>query len=109
MVKVSTSSNEVDLQWTAPAQGGVGIASYDVTRNGAALSTVTTPSATDLTVTPNTSYTYGIAAISFTWSAGDNDCERGHSSYSDLCAADRGSRDGGVLGRVRRKHRHVID
>lgn len=53
------------MQWTALAQAGVGIASYNVTRNGTALSTVTALSATDLTVAPSTSYTYGIAAMSY--------------------------------------------
>ena len=64
-VKVSASSNEVDLQWTAPAQSGVGIASYNIYRDNVLLRTVTTPAVVDTTVQPNTSYTYGIAPVSY--------------------------------------------
>ena len=56
-------SNEVDLAWTASVDN-VGVAGYQVIRNGAAAGTVsgTTLSLADTGVSPNTSYTYSVKA-----------------------------------------------
>jgi hypothetical protein len=64
-IKTSSSSNEVDLQWQAPAQTGVGVALYTVTRNGSALGSTSGLTYSDTTVAPNTSYTYGIVTQSY--------------------------------------------
>jgi hypothetical protein len=57
------SPTSVNVTWPA-ASDNVGVSAYDVTRNGAALTTVagTTTSFTDNTAAPNTNYTYAVRA-----------------------------------------------
>ncbi|HZU28900.1 MAG TPA: PA14 domain-containing protein [Bryobacteraceae bacterium] len=56
--------NEVDLAWNASTDN-VGVAGYQITRNGAVISTVgaTTGTWADSTVTPNTAYSYSVKAF----------------------------------------------
>lgn len=60
----SSSGNQVNLSWTASTDD-VGVAGYNVYRNGSATPVatgVTSPSYTDNTVSPQTTYTYTVAA-----------------------------------------------
>lgn len=64
LVATSPDPNHVNLSWS-PSTDDVGVAGYDVYRNGSAtpLATgVTNTSYTDATVAPGTSYTYTVAA-----------------------------------------------
>ncbi len=59
----SATSTTVGLSWTASTDN-VGVAGYTVYRNGVALGTTnSTPSYTDTTATPSTTYTYTVAAF----------------------------------------------
>ena len=60
---VANGSGEVDLTWTASSDN-VGVAGYQITRNGVAFTTVSAATLTypDTSVAPSTSYTYSITA-----------------------------------------------
>ncbi|WP_072482425.1 discoidin domain-containing protein [Amycolatopsis australiensis] len=55
------TATSVPLTWNA-ATDNVGVAGYDILRNGTAVATSTTPSYTDTGLTPDTSYTYAVRA-----------------------------------------------
>lgn len=57
-----TSPTQVNLTWN-PSTDNVGVAGYQITRNGAILQTVPTNSFVDNTVNPATVYTYSIKAF----------------------------------------------
>jgi fibronectin type 3 domain-containing protein len=60
----AVSSTSVSLGWTASnANGGLGVAGYDVYRDGALIGGSTTTSYTDNTATANTTYSYTIDAF----------------------------------------------
>jgi chitodextrinase len=56
------SSAEVDLSWTA-STSSVGVAGYNVTRNGVAIGTSPTTTFNDTTVSAGTTYTYTVTAF----------------------------------------------
>jgi fibronectin type 3 domain-containing protein len=55
--------NEIDLSWTASTPGSAPIAGYQITRNGTLLATVSGTGLADTSVSPNTTYTYTVAAV----------------------------------------------
>ena len=57
----TTTATSVALTWSA-ATDNVGVAGYDILRDGTAVATSTTPSYTDTGLTPDTSYTYAVRA-----------------------------------------------
>lgn len=59
----ATTSTSVSLSWNASSDAG-GVAAYDLTRNGTALTTVGASSTTytDTSVTPSTQYVYAVRA-----------------------------------------------
>lgn len=59
-------SNSVGLEWDASNDtGGAGLAEYHVFRNGGMnpIGTTSTPQYNDTTVSPNTTYSYGVSAV----------------------------------------------
>jgi chitodextrinase len=57
----TTPLNRVDLTWNASTDN-VGVAGYDVIRNGAKIATSAGPSYSDTSVSPQTTYTYEVRA-----------------------------------------------
>lgn len=57
----TTTGTSVALSWSA-ATDNVGVAGYDVLRNGVAVATSATTSYTDTGLTPDTTYTYAVRA-----------------------------------------------
>jgi chitodextrinase len=57
----ATTATSVALTWGA-ATDNVGVAGYDILRNGTAIATSATPSYTDTGLAPETSYTYTVRA-----------------------------------------------
>jgi hypothetical protein len=57
----ATNGSQVDLSWTA-ATDNVGVAGYDVLRDGALIGTSPSTSYSDTTTSPNTTYTYTVRA-----------------------------------------------
>ncbi|MEU4246609.1 discoidin domain-containing protein [Amycolatopsis sp. NPDC026612] len=57
----TTTATSVALTWSA-ATDNVGVAGYDILRNGTAVATSATPSYTDTGLTPDTGYTYTVRA-----------------------------------------------
>jgi F5/8 type C domain-containing protein/fibronectin type III domain protein/calcineurin-like phosphoesterase family protein len=57
----TTTATSVALTWNA-ATDNVGVAGYDILRNGTTTATSATPSYTDTGLTPDTSYTYSVRA-----------------------------------------------
>jgi hypothetical protein len=55
------SGVRVDLSWT-PSTDNVGVQGYDVFRNGGIVGTVTSPSFSDLDVSPGSTYSYSVQA-----------------------------------------------
>lgn len=66
-VQTSSFPNHVDLHWTASSDdaNGVGIAYYDVYRNGVWVNHTISPQFTDTAVSASTSYTYWIVPVDF--------------------------------------------
>ena len=63
---IGTSSSQINVAWTA-AQDTVGVTGYTIYRNGAPIATVTSTLAySDTGLSPNTSYSYRIAAFDAT-------------------------------------------
>jgi chitodextrinase len=58
----AAGSNQVDLAWTASTDD-VGVASYEIRRDGTAIGTSPTASYSDTSVQPNTTYSYTVVAI----------------------------------------------
>jgi hypothetical protein len=56
------NSGEIDLTWTASTDH-VGVAGYNIYRNGVVIGTSTTPAYVDKTVGPGGSYTYAVTAF----------------------------------------------
>lgn len=63
LTATAISPTQVNLDWTASTPGSAPITGYQVTCNGAVVATVTGNSFDDTSLTPNTSYTYSVAAI----------------------------------------------
>jgi chitodextrinase len=61
LTATSVASSQVGLSWTASTDN-VGVASYQVLRNGSVIATVSGTSYTDTTVAPGTTYTYQVVA-----------------------------------------------
>ena len=59
---VAKSATEVDLSWTASTDN-VGVAGYQILRNGSVLASAVGLAYADTSVSPNTPYTYGIKAF----------------------------------------------
>ena len=57
----TTTATSAALMWSA-ATDNVGVAGYDILRDGTAVATSTTPSYTDNGLTPDTSYSYAVRA-----------------------------------------------
>ncbi|RSM43992.1 alkaline phosphatase [Amycolatopsis balhimycina DSM 5908] len=57
----TTTATSVALTWNA-ATDNVGVAGYDILRNGTAVTTSTAPSYTDTGLAPDTAYTYAVRA-----------------------------------------------
>jgi hypothetical protein len=57
----TTTATSVALTWSA-ATDNVGVAGYDILRDGTAVATSTTPSYTDNGLTPDTGYSYAVRA-----------------------------------------------
>jgi hypothetical protein len=73
-ISASPMSSEVDLSWTAATEtGGIGVYGYQVLRNGVPLisSPTTALTYTDLTTSPNSTYTYTVRAIDYHWNTTD--------------------------------------
>jgi chitodextrinase len=62
LVASNVSANEIDLSWTASSDN-VGVAGYDVLRDGVQIGSSTTTSYTDLSVNPATTYQYQVRAV----------------------------------------------
>ncbi|MGL4521574.1 MAG: lytic polysaccharide monooxygenase [Bacilli bacterium] len=62
MLASSITTNSVDLKWTASTDN-VGVASYEVLRDGKVVATTSSTSLTDKQLTPNTAYTYTVRAL----------------------------------------------
>ena len=60
----SPNQTQVKLTWS-PSTDDVGVAGYTVYRNGAQLTTVTSPGYTDGSVSPSTTYSYTVDAFDF--------------------------------------------
>ena len=58
---VARSSSQVDLSWTASTDN-VGVAGYQIIRNGSLLTSVSNSPYSDLSATPNTTYSYSVRA-----------------------------------------------
>jgi len=57
------SSTQINLAWTAPTSiGGTALAGYKIYRNGTQVGASVIPSYGDTTLTPNTTYSYTVAA-----------------------------------------------
>jgi hypothetical protein len=61
LAATATTATSVALTWNA-ATDNVGVAGYDILRNGTAVATSTTPSYTDTGLSPDTAYTYAVRA-----------------------------------------------
>jgi chitodextrinase len=61
LTTTSISSTQINLSWTASSDN-VGVAGYRIYRNGTQITTVTTSSYSNTTLSPSTSYTYSISA-----------------------------------------------
>jgi hypothetical protein len=68
LVATAVNRQRIDLSWTASTDN-VGVAGYQIFRNGSPLDVATTNSYTDSTVTASTTYTYSVVAFD---SAGNN-------------------------------------
>jgi chitodextrinase len=68
LMTTSVTSSSVGLSWS-PSTDNVGVAGYDVLRNGAQVGTTSSTSFTDSTVAPNTTYQYSVEAFD---AAGNN-------------------------------------
>lgn len=64
LVGNAPNGNEVDLGWIAPTDN-VAVGGYEINRDGSLLATIdaTSPSYTDNTTTPGTTYSYTVAAL----------------------------------------------
>ncbi len=64
-VSISTRPTQIDLQWAgAPDDAnGIGVRAYRIYRNGVEIQATRTPEFTDTTVSPSTSYDYGIQTL----------------------------------------------
>lgn len=62
IVSTTITENSISLTWS-PSNSSVGIAGYNVYRNGAKISTVNATSFTDTSLQANTTYTYQITAF----------------------------------------------
>ena len=62
LTATATGAGRVDLSWTASTDD-VGVAGYRIFRNGAQVGSSTTPSFTDSTALPQTSYSYRVSAF----------------------------------------------
>jgi hypothetical protein len=58
----AASSNEVDLSWTASTDN-VGVAGYDILRDGTQIATSSTTTYKDLSVSPSRTYNYTVKAF----------------------------------------------
>ncbi len=61
LTAVTTTATSAALTWSA-ATDNVGVAGYDILRDGTAVASSTTPSYTDNGLTPDTSYSYAVRA-----------------------------------------------
>jgi chitodextrinase len=61
LTATAVSSNEVDLGWTGSTDN-VGVAGYDILRNGTQIATAPGTTFKDLSVSPSTPYTYTVKA-----------------------------------------------
>ena len=59
---VATGPNAVNVSWTASADAGTGVAGYRIFRNNVSVATTATTSYADTGLTPQTSYSYQVAA-----------------------------------------------
>jgi fibronectin type 3 domain-containing protein len=57
--------SKVGLAWSASSDSGGGIDTYRIFRNGVQIGTSPSPSYSDLTVQPNTTYTYQVSAVDY--------------------------------------------
>lgn len=66
-IATSEFPTQVDFQWQGASDdaNGVGVASYQIQRNGGSLQTLLTPEFSDATVAGATSYTYTLYAVDF--------------------------------------------
>ncbi len=62
LTATKVTSSQVGLSWTASTDN-VGVAGYQIFRNGAQIGTSSTTSYTDSTVQPQTSYSYSVKAV----------------------------------------------
>jgi chitodextrinase len=62
LTAAASGSNQVNLSWSASTDD-VGVASYEVDRDGTPIGTSSATSFTDTGVQPNTTYTYRVAAL----------------------------------------------
>ena len=62
LVATGLTSTSLTLSWAA-ATDNVGVTAYRIVRNSVAVATIPTPSYTDSSLTPSTSYVYSIAAV----------------------------------------------
>jgi chitodextrinase len=62
LTATASGATQVDLSWSASSDD-VGVASYEIDRNGAPLGTASTTSFTDTSAQPSTTYTYTVAAL----------------------------------------------
>jgi hypothetical protein len=73
-IGTSVWANRMDAQWQAATDdpNGIGVSIYGINRNGNFIAWPGTPSYSDATLSPGTSYSYTIYAIDFhgNWSAG---------------------------------------
>ena len=63
--KITGSNNQMALSWTPVADLTSGIGQYVIYRNGQVYATSTTTSFTDTSISPQTLYTYQVAAVNF--------------------------------------------
>ena len=63
--KITGSNNQVTLNWAPVADLTSGIGQYTIYRNGQAYATSTTTSYVDTSISPQTLYTYQVAAVNF--------------------------------------------
>jgi chitodextrinase len=62
LAAVTVSASHINLTWSASTDN-VGVASYQVIRNGAVIGTTSSTAYADLTTKSNTSYTYAVKAV----------------------------------------------
>ena len=62
LTATANGSNQVNLAWSASTDD-VGVASYEIDRDGVSVGTSSTTSFTDTSVQPSTTYTYTVAAL----------------------------------------------